>query len=112
MLKFTSPWLFHNYQLLLINPFTFFTHPPNPYGPMVHPVPQTSSPLATTSSLSVCMSLFPFFCCSGKVLLERFYFFMYLVSKLSNCLLLYLDESSGQAKVTLALQDKANRTGH
>ena len=26
---FTSPWVFYNYQILLLNLFTFFTHPPN-----------------------------------------------------------------------------------
>ena len=27
VLYFTSPWLFCNYQLVLLNPFIFFTHP-------------------------------------------------------------------------------------
>ena len=30
MLYFTSPWLFCNYHFILLNPFTFFTHPPDP----------------------------------------------------------------------------------
>ena len=31
ILHFTSPWLFCNYQFVLLDPFTFFTIPPNPF---------------------------------------------------------------------------------
>ena len=57
MLYLTFPWLFCNYQFVLLNSFTLFTHLPSPC-PIFRPVLQHPSPLTTTSSLSVSMSLF------------------------------------------------------